>query len=239
MNGASPGRLYQLDKEITIIGRNPDCDIVLAPKSVSRKHAAIVRKLAGYRAQGPGQHARDLRRRPEADSAGLPQGWQHDPDRRGVASFSSRLVQIEEGDDEQSTVFAAIDVLNQSDKHFPMVKPEAKFRALAADRPGAGRHARPDRGARTDLQLAVRDLPQGRARVCACSKTRRPARLLPQIIRSRTGPAGELKISKTVLNRVMNGRPGHPQQGPRRGIPRQRQRLRQQDSLAHVRAALR
>ena len=46
-----------------------------------------------------------------------------------LLTFSSRLVQIEEGD-EQSTVFAAIDVLNQSDKHFPMVKPEVKFRAL-------------------------------------------------------------------------------------------------------------
>ena len=46
-----------------------------------------------------------------------------------LLNFSSRLVQIEEGD-EQSTVFAAIDVLNQSDKNFPMVKPEAKFRAL-------------------------------------------------------------------------------------------------------------
>jgi phosphoserine phosphatase RsbU/P len=29
--------------------------------------------------------------------------------------------------------------------------------------------------------------------------------LLPEIIRSRTGPAGELKISKTVLNRVLDG----------------------------------
>ena len=35
-----------------------------------------------------------------------------------------------EGDDEQSTVYAAIDVLNQSDRHFPLIKPEAKFRAL-------------------------------------------------------------------------------------------------------------
>ena len=48
MNGTTTGRLYQLDKEITIVGRNPDCDIVLAPKSVSRKHAVIVHKLAGY-----------------------------------------------------------------------------------------------------------------------------------------------------------------------------------------------
>ena len=29
-------------------GRNPDCDIVLAPKSVSRKHASIVMRTGGY-----------------------------------------------------------------------------------------------------------------------------------------------------------------------------------------------
>ena len=45
-------------------------------------------------------------------------------------TFNSRVVQIQEGDDEQSTGLAAIDVLNQSDRHFPLVKPEAKFRAL-------------------------------------------------------------------------------------------------------------
>ena len=46
-----------------IVGRNPDCDVVLQPKSVSRKHAAIVRKEYGFRDQGPGKHARDVRER--------------------------------------------------------------------------------------------------------------------------------------------------------------------------------
>ena len=32
-----------------------------------------------------------------------------------LLTFSSRLVQIQDGDEEQSTVYAAIDVVNQSD----------------------------------------------------------------------------------------------------------------------------
>lgn len=48
MNGPWIGRLFQLDREVTIIGRNADCDVVLSPKSVSRKHAAIVRKPGGF-----------------------------------------------------------------------------------------------------------------------------------------------------------------------------------------------
>ena len=164
-NGASPGRLYQLDKEITILGRNPDCDIILAPKSVSRKHAVIVRKLAGYELKDLGST-----RGTYVDGQKLTQAvFLKDGNTiqmgEVLLNFSSRLVQIEEGDD-QSTVFAAIDVLSQSDKHFPMVKPEAKFRALRLIGSRARRHARPERSARTHLQLPVRDLPPRRARVC-------------------------------------------------------------------------
>ena len=45
-----------------------------------------------------------------------------------LLSFSSRFVQIQDGDEEQSTVYAAIDLMNQSDKMLPLVKPEAKLR---------------------------------------------------------------------------------------------------------------
>ena len=48
MHGPMAGRLYKLDRDVMIVGRNPDCDVVLQPKSVSRKHAAIVRKGTGF-----------------------------------------------------------------------------------------------------------------------------------------------------------------------------------------------
>ena len=129
MNGASSGRIYQLENEITVIGRNPDCDIVLAPKSVSRKHASIVRKIAGYELKDLGStRGTYLDGHKLAQPVFLKDGNTIQVGEL-VLSFSSKLVQIEDGDD-QSTVFAAIDVLNQSDRHFPMVKPEVKFRAL-------------------------------------------------------------------------------------------------------------
>ena len=48
INGPLSGQFFMLDRELTMIGRNLDCDLVLPPKSVSRKHAAIVRARAGY-----------------------------------------------------------------------------------------------------------------------------------------------------------------------------------------------
>ena len=45
-------------------------------------------------------------------------------------TFNQHVVEIEDGDDEQSTVYGTIDVLNQSDRQVPLIKPEAKFRAL-------------------------------------------------------------------------------------------------------------
>ncbi|MGC8643454.1 MAG: FHA domain-containing protein [Isosphaeraceae bacterium] len=44
LSGPLAGRLFKVDRDLIIIGRNPDCDLVLEPKSVSRKHAAIVRE---------------------------------------------------------------------------------------------------------------------------------------------------------------------------------------------------
>jgi phosphoserine phosphatase RsbU/P len=202
MNGATPGRLYQLDKEITILGRNPDCDIVLAPKSVSRKHAVIVHKLAGYEIKDLGStRGTYLDGQKLSGPVFLKDG---NAIQMGelLLNFTSRVVQIEEGD-EQSTVFAAIDVLNQSDKHFPMVKPEAKFRALRLIGQELGGTLVLSEVLERIFNSLFEIFPRAE-RGFVLLKDGASGALLPQIIRSRTGPAGELKISKTVLNRVMN-----------------------------------
>jgi phosphoserine phosphatase RsbU/P len=203
VNGAAPGRLYQLDKEITILGRNPDCDIVLAPKSVSRKHAVIVHKVAGYELKDLGStRGTYVDGQKISGPVVLKDG---DAIQMGelLLNFTSRLVQIEEGD-EQSTVFAAIDVLNQSDKHFPMVKPEAKFRALRLIGQELGGTLVLSEVLERIFNSLFEIFPRAE-RGFVLLKDPASGALLPQIIRSRTGPAGELKISKTVLNRVMNG----------------------------------
>ncbi len=43
LKGANEGTSIPLDGEKFVLGRNPDCDIVIAATSVSREHAQIVR----------------------------------------------------------------------------------------------------------------------------------------------------------------------------------------------------
>src|SRR5262249_15024029 len=49
MVGGDPSGLsYLLDRDVTILGRDAACDIVLPDKEVSKKHARIIRKDDGY-----------------------------------------------------------------------------------------------------------------------------------------------------------------------------------------------
>src|SRR5437899_3089618 len=48
LQGDTPGRVFELDRDVTTIGRDPACDIVLSRKFVSRRHAQILRTPGGY-----------------------------------------------------------------------------------------------------------------------------------------------------------------------------------------------
>jgi pSer/pThr/pTyr-binding forkhead associated (FHA) protein len=48
LSGPLAGRLFKIDRDLVVIGRNPDCDLVLAPKSVSRRHAQIAHDGQGW-----------------------------------------------------------------------------------------------------------------------------------------------------------------------------------------------
>lgn len=41
LNGTEPGRVYRLDRDAAVLGRHPDCDIVLDQGAVSRQHARV------------------------------------------------------------------------------------------------------------------------------------------------------------------------------------------------------
>jgi phosphoserine phosphatase RsbU/P len=44
INGTAQGTRYELDKPLTILGRHPECDVILDAGAVSRQHARIVRR---------------------------------------------------------------------------------------------------------------------------------------------------------------------------------------------------
>jgi phosphoserine phosphatase RsbU/P len=203
MHGPMAGRLYKLDRDVTIVGRNPDCDVILQPKSVSRKHAAVVRRGLAFDVKDLGSTRGTL-----VNGQRLTEPVQlNDGDLLQIGelqlTFNSRVVQIQDGDDEQSTIYAAIDVLNQSDRHFPLVKPEAKFRALRLISQELGGTLVLSEVLDRIFNSLFEIFPRAE-RGFVMLKDASTGTLMPEIIRSRAGPAGELKISKTVLNRVLN-----------------------------------
>jgi serine phosphatase RsbU (regulator of sigma subunit) len=204
ISGPFSGRLFTLERDVTIIGRNPECDVVLQPKSVSRRHAAIVRKDDGFLLRDMGSTRGTFVNGLKITHPVMLQDGNTVQIGELLLMFSGRLVQIQDGDNEQSTVYAAIDVVNQSSsKNLPEVRPEVKLRALRLISQELGGtlvlSELLDRVFNSLFELFPR-AERGFVLV------REPGRdtLVPEAIRSRSGPPGELTISKTVLGRVLD-----------------------------------
>ena len=202
VNGAQSGRLYQLDREVTVIGRNADCDVVLVPKSVSRKHAAIVRRNGGFVLKDLGSTRGtfvDGQRLTQpsvlTDASTIQVG-------EIVLTFNSQLVQIQDSSNDQSTVYAAIDLLQQSDRILPLVKPETKLRALRLISQELGSTLVLSEILERIFNSLFEIFPRAERGFVLLRDTN-SQNLVPEVIRSRNGPAGELRISKTILNRVL------------------------------------
>lgn len=204
MSGPFSGRLFTLERDVTIIGRNPDCDVVLQPKSVSRRHAAIVRKEGGFLLRDMGSTRGTFVNGQKIANPVMLQDGNTLQIGELLLTFSGRLVQIQDGDEEQSTIYAAVDVVHQSSsKNVVEVRPEVKLRALRLISQEIG-------GTLVLSELLDRifnslfELFPRAERGFVLVRDPASHTLVPEAIRARTGPPGELTISKTVLNRVLN-----------------------------------
>lgn len=201
--GPHAGRVFRLDRELTLIGRNQDCDVVLEPKSVSRRHAEVVRRNADFL-------IRDL---------GSTRGTFVDGERLShpitllngasvligevTLRYHSQAVQIQAGEDDQSTVFAAIDLVVPPDRSIPIAKPEEKLRALQQISQVFGGtlvlNELLDRVLAALFDIFPRASGGFVLLVDAASGT-----LTPEVVKARNGPASEVTISKTILERVLD-----------------------------------
>ncbi|APW59942.1 SpoIIE family protein phosphatase [Paludisphaera borealis] len=201
--GPNSGRVFRLDRELTLIGRNQDCDVVLEPKSVSRRHAEVVRRNGDFL-------IRDL-----ASTRGTivnGERLSHPIALHNGASvvigevtlrYHSQAVQIQTGEDDQSTVFAAIDLTARNDRAIPIVKPEEKLRALQQISQVFG-------GTLVLNELLDRVLgslfdifPHASGGFVLLVDAVTGA-LTPEVVKVRNGPTSEVTISKTILERVLD-----------------------------------
>jgi serine phosphatase RsbU (regulator of sigma subunit)/pSer/pThr/pTyr-binding forkhead associated (FHA) protein len=202
--GPDAGRLYKLDGDVTIIGRNPDCDIHLQPKSVSRRHAVIARRQEGFELGDTGSTRGTFVNGTRLTKPVLLKDGDTIQAGELLLRYSSHAVQIQEGDSEQSTVYATINILTQSDLNLPVVKPEAKLHALRLISQELGSTLQLNEVLDRVFDSLFAIFPRAE-RGFVLLKEPGGEGLVPELIRSRTGPAGELTISKTVLNRVLDG----------------------------------
>lgn len=204
LTGASAGRLFRLTAESTVIGRSLDCDLILDPKTVSRRHAEIARRHDGF-------WIRDLEStrgtfldgqrtsRPTLlrNEARIQLG-------EVALKFLSRAVHIHDDEEESSTVFKVVDLLAAEASDAAIARPEAKLRALQKISREFGGELHLDLLLGRVLDSLFDIFPQASGGFVLLENAVRE--LLPEAVKSRTGEGGDVAVSKTVLHRVMKDR---------------------------------
>lgn len=202
VGGPNSGRVFRLDHELTLIGRNQDCDVVLEPKSVSRRHAEVVRRNGDVKIRDLGSTRGTF---VDGERLSDPKPLSNGSSVRigeVTLRYLSQAVQIQDGQDDQSTVFAAIDVAGPSDRAFPQVKPEEKLRALQRISQAFG-----DTLVLGELLDRVLDslfeiFPRASGGFVLLADGANGT-LTPEVIKARNGPASQVTISRTILDRVI------------------------------------
>jgi serine phosphatase RsbU (regulator of sigma subunit) len=202
IQGPLVGRLFKLDREVTSIGRNPDNDIVLEPKSVSRRHAAIIQIGPDYVLKDLGStRGTFVQSQRLGHPVALQNGWTIQIG-DVVFLFKTQAVQIHDGDLDSSTVFAAIDLSAPNDPSLAVVKPEEKLRALQKINSSFG-HTLQLGELLDEILASLFDLFPHAERGFVLLQDSDRSKLIPEAIRTRAGSSEEPSISKSILDRVL------------------------------------
>lgn len=203
VRGGTPGRLLEISRQTTSIGRGPDCDVVLDDKHVSTRHARIVQR-------GDGFVIEDLQSRNGT--------WVEDRKLTGpvllrdgdtiqlcdnVLVFNSQVVQIQEEGENLTQVFGSRDAAAARDPRLLAVKPEEKLRAILEISRVVGSTLDLGEILERTLEALFRIFPQvDRGFVLLVAGP--DGDLIPRAIKSRDGDPESPGISRTILHHVLN-----------------------------------
>ena len=207
VEGPATGRLYPLDRKITMIGRWPGSDLFLDQSTVSKRHAVVERSPGGYYLCDLASLAGTrVNGRPISGPVRLVEGSRFricD----FVFSFSEGIANGDRSEDESTafaTVAASIDPSDPSPDR-PMVPPEQKLGVIMDIGRSLGRAIQADEVLDRALDSLFKIFPQaGRGTVFLRAES--DGTLTPRVIRSRNGLSNSPAISRTVLDRVIGRR---------------------------------
>jgi signal transduction histidine kinase/ActR/RegA family two-component response regulator len=202
LRGEILSRLFELAGNSTVLGRDPDCNIVLGCKHVSRKHARIFRHRDGY-------FLEDLARVGGTQVNGQTSGGPvrlKDGDLIQVGDclfrFSGSLVEIRDEDESRSAILGILDAAGATGRHLAGGRPETKLRALLEIGQGLAKAHDLDGVLGTILDALFRIFPQA-GRGFVILKDGGAVDLTPRALKTRGDDPGDLIISRTIFDHVM------------------------------------
>lgn len=226
LKGLNPGQLFPLDKDRFVLGRHPDCDIVLDVGAVSRQHAQIVRENGEF-------YIEDLHSRNGTIVNGESIASRHhllDSDRVRICDLlftfhtgkpgdvvagnarrdgANPALIVEEEDDQEgssSTIMSKVDV-SFSDSGLRMtVRPEAKLRALVEISQNLGRVLSMDAVLPKLLDSLFKIFIQADRGLIVLRERADGPLLLKAVKHRRPGAEESVRISRTIVQQAMNSK---------------------------------
>jgi len=219
LKGLNPGQQFPLEGPIAVLGRHPDCQIVLDAGAVSRKHAQII-------ADGPEYFVEDLESRNGTFVNGQQIVGRHhlqDNDRIKICDllFTFRLDQPrapsvdgssgigallvdDGGGTSSSTVMSKLDVSSSRDGLRVTINPESKLKALLEINQNLSKALAVDQVLPKILDSLFKVFLQAdRGFVVLAGPDGGP--LVPKAVKHRrAGHEEMIRISRTIINQVMS-----------------------------------
>jgi serine phosphatase RsbU (regulator of sigma subunit)/pSer/pThr/pTyr-binding forkhead associated (FHA) protein len=203
IHGETPGKVYELDRDSILIGRDLACDIVLSRKFVSRKHARIVRGPSGFEIEDLGSNCGTILEGERiSDRVPLKDGH-HIKIGNYLFVFNLPPVLVTDNDDSSSTIIGVLEAARPERAAGSAVHPEEKLRHVLEISRKLGESLQLDAVLEKTLETLFKIFPQA-DRGFVLLKEGETVDLTPRAIKFRGGETGSLAISRTILSHVLN-----------------------------------
>jgi sigma-B regulation protein RsbU (phosphoserine phosphatase) len=202
LHGETPGRVFELDRDVTTIGRDPACDIVLTRKFVSRRHARIVRAPEGYLLEDLQSNCgTQVEGRAVNGPTPLQDGNYIKIGNYTLIFIESSFVVKDDGVT-GSTILGVLDLSGSGDEHSLTVRPEEQLRNVLEISRSLCEKLHLDEVLDKTLEVLFRIFPQADCGFVLL-KDGGDLEATPRAIRFRSGQPEGLSISMSILDQVL------------------------------------
>jgi serine phosphatase RsbU (regulator of sigma subunit)/pSer/pThr/pTyr-binding forkhead associated (FHA) protein len=202
IHGETPGRLYELDRESTMIGRDLGCEIVLSRKFVSRHHARITRDALGYYIEDLQSNCGTLVDGTRISTRVLLRDGQNIKIGNYLFVFNFPAVMVTDNE-ESSSILGVLEVASSNGSVAGVLDPREQLRQVLEISRRLGESLRVEDVLDKTLESLFKLFPQA-DRSFVLLKEGEQVDFTPRAMKFRGQETGNLTISRTILKLVFN-----------------------------------